>query len=74
MASSRFPFAMARDNLVPKPLEKVSPKYKTPHNAILVTSAAMAASIIFLPVSDIAKIASGFKILIFMVINICVSY
>ena len=72
MASSRFPFAMARDNLVPKPLEKVSPKYKTPHNAILVTSAAMAASIIFLPVSDIAKIASGFKILIFMVINTCV--
>jgi len=72
MASSRFPFAMARDNLLPEAVEKVSPKYKTPHVAIIVTAFAMGASIIFLPVSDIAKIASGFKILIFMVINLCV--
>ena len=72
MASSRFPFAMARDKLLPEAVEKVSPKYKTPHVAIIITAFAMGASIIFLPVSDIAKIASGFKILIFMVINLCV--
>jgi len=72
MATSRFPFAMARDNLLPEPLENVHPKYQTPHLAILGTGIAMAASITLLPVHDIAKLASGFKIMIFVVINCCV--
>jgi len=72
MATSRFPFAMARDNLLPEPLENVHAKYQTPHLAIIGTGIAMAASITFLPVQDIAKLASGFKIMIFVVINCCV--
>jgi amino acid transporter len=72
MASSRFPFAMARDNLLPEPLENVHPKYQTPHLAIIGTGIAMAAAITLLPVHDIAKLASGFKIMIFIVINACV--
>ncbi len=72
MASSRFPFAMARDNLLPEALENVHPKYQTPHLSILGTGLAMAAAITLLPVHDIAKLASGFKIMIFIVINMCV--
>ncbi|MDP6907053.1 MAG: amino acid permease [Candidatus Thalassarchaeaceae archaeon] len=72
MASSRFPFAMARDNLLPEALENVHPKYQTPHLSILLTGIAMAAAITWLPVHDIAKLASGFKIMIFIVINMCV--
>ncbi|MBS72272.1 MAG: amino acid transporter [Thermoplasmata archaeon] len=72
MATSRFPFAMARDNLLPESLENVHPKYQTPHLSILGTGIAMAISITLLPVEDIAKLASGFKIMIFIVINACV--
>ena len=72
MASSRFPYAMARDNLLPEALENVHSKYQTPHLAIIGTGIAMAAAIILLPVHDIAKLASGFKIMIFIVINACV--
>ena len=72
MASSRFPYAMAIDNLLPEALENVHSKYQTPHLAIIGTGIAMAAAIILLPVHDIAKLASGFKIMIFIVINACV--
>jgi len=72
MATSRFPFAMARDNLLPAALENVHRKFKTPHLSIIGTGVAMAISLIFLPVSDVIKLASGFKILIFIVINACV--
>ena len=69
MATSRFPFAMARDNLLPGSLEKVHPRYQTPHLAIVGTSVSMALAITLLPVEEIAKLASGFKIMIFMTIN-----
>ena len=72
MASSRFPFAMARDNLLPEALENVHPKYETPHLSIIGTGIAMALAITLLPVHDIAKLASGFKIMIFIIINACV--
>ena len=69
MATSRFPFAMARDNLLPEALENVHPRFQTPHLAIVGTSVAMGLSITLLPVEEIAKLASGFKIMIFMTIN-----
>ena len=72
MASSRFPYAMATDNLLPSFLEKVHKEYQTPYWAIIVTGLSMAAAITFLPVKDVAKLASGFKIMIFIVINACV--
>jgi len=72
MASSRFPFAMARDNLLPEAIENVHPKYDTPHLSIILTGLAMGLAITFLDVKDVAKLASGFKIMIFIVINCCV--
>ncbi len=72
MAASRFPFAMSRDNLLPEFLEDIHVRYETPHWAIIVTGLSMAAAITFLPVHDVAELASGFKIMIFIVINCCV--
>lgn len=72
LAASRFLFAMARDNLLPQSLEDVNAKYETPHWPIILTGIAMALAIYFLPVKDVAKLASGFKIMIFMAINSCV--
>lgn len=72
LASSRFLFAMARDNLLPDAMENVNAKYETPHWPIIFTGCAMLVAIMFLPVKDVAKLASGFKIMIFMLINSCV--
>ena len=72
MASSRFLFAMARDNLLPQPLENVNAKFETPHIPILVTGVAMGLAIVFVDLKDVVKLASGFKIMIFIMINTCV--
>ena len=72
MAASRFLFAMARDSLLPALFEDVHGKYETPHWAIIGTGLSMAAAIIYLPVHDVAELASGFKIMVFIVINTCV--
>ena len=72
LASSRFPFAMSRDNLLPQFLENVHHRFGTPHWAIIGTGVAMGLAITFLPVHDVAELASGFKIMIFMLINACV--
>ena len=72
LASSRFLFAMSRDNLLPQPLEEVNARFETPHWPILLTGLAMGLAIVFVPLKDVVKLASGFKIMIFMLINSCV--
>lgn len=72
LASSRFPFAMARDRLLPSLLARVNPKTVTPINAIVATGLAMALTIIFLDVGVIAKLASGFMIILFCAVNAAV--
>ncbi len=72
LAASRFLFAMARDNLLPQSLEEVNAKYETPHWPIILTATVMGMAILLLPVKDVAKLASGFKIMIFIMINSCV--
>jgi len=68
LASSRFGFAMARDNLLPQALEDVNPQFETPHVAIVITGALMAGAIVWLPVEDIAKLVSGVQIMVFTLI------
>ena len=66
LAASRFPFAMSRDQLLPEQIQKIHPSFMTPVTSILLTAAVMAVSILFLPVEQIAKLASAFMILAFM--------
>ncbi len=68
LAASRFPFAMGRDKLLPVQLQNVSATFKTPMNSIFLTAIVMAVSILFLPIEQIAKLASSFKILEFVLV------
>ncbi|MBC8267029.1 MAG: amino acid permease [Flavobacteriales bacterium] len=72
LASSRFPFAMAIDKLLPKQMTKVHQKHLTPINTIILTCLIMALVILFLDVEKIAKLASAFKVSMFILVNICV--
>jgi APA family basic amino acid/polyamine antiporter len=70
LASSRFPLAMSRDSLAPDGLARVSERFKTPRNAILVTGVLLLGLIAFVPVVELAKLASAFQILVFAIVNV----
>ncbi len=72
LAASRFPFAMSRDNLLPPFLQKLHPKFLTPIMTIVITCGVMALVISFLEVEKIAKLASAFKVMMFIAVNACV--
>ena len=72
LASSRFPFAMARDGALPKVFTSISKQYLTPVFSIIVTAIVIALAIIFLDVVKIAKLASAFKVLMFVSVNLAV--
>ena len=66
LASSRFPFAMAKDKMMPGFLGSVNSRFMTPVAAILTTSLLIGLAIIYLDVIKIAKLASAFKVLMFI--------
>ncbi len=68
LAASRYPFAMSRDNLIPVWFKEINETLKTPVYSILLTSLMMAIAILFLPVEQLAKLASAFMILAFMLV------
>ena len=72
LASSRFPFAMARDKLLPSFFERLHSKYLTPVLSILITCITMAFVIVFLDIVKIAKLASAFMVVMFISVNFCV--
>jgi amino acid transporter len=72
LSSSRYPFAMSRDGLAPDVFEDVSDRFETPVNAITITGGVLLVLIAFVPIDDIAKLASAFKILVFILINVAV--
>jgi len=72
LASSRFPFAMARDELLPNFMGKIHSKHLTPVVTIVMTCVVMALVILFLDVVKIAKLASAFMVMMFIFVNACV--
>ncbi|WP_049928510.1 universal stress protein [Halopiger goleimassiliensis] len=72
LSSSRYPFAMSRDNLAPDRFGEVSARFGTPTTAITLTGGVMLVLIAFVPVLEIAKLASAFQILVFVLINVAV--
>src|SRR5690606_8381618 len=71
LSSSRYPFAMGRDQLFPPLFSKVGKK-GTPVPAILLTTGFILLFILVLSEEGIAKLASTFQLLIFMFINFSV--
>jgi amino acid transporter len=69
LAASRFPFAMAIDKLLPTFMSKIHSKYLTPVATIIMTCIVMALVILFLDVEKIAKLASAFMVMMFILVN-----
>ena len=72
LSSSRYPFAMSRDSLAPSSLSAVSDRFGTPVNSITLTGVVLLVLIAFVPILDIAKLASAFQIMVFALINLAV--
>ncbi|PSQ66284.1 MAG: amino acid transporter [Halobacteriales archaeon SW_9_67_24] len=72
LSSSRYPFAMSRDDLAPPSLSSISDRFGTPVTSITLTGAVLLVLIAFVPILEIAKLASAFQILVFGLINLAV--
>ena len=70
LSSSRYPLAMSRDDLAPESIGTVNSRFKTPIVSILFTGAILLVLIAFVPVLELAKLASAFQILVFAFINV----
>ncbi|MBT8165218.1 MAG: universal stress protein [Acidimicrobiia bacterium] len=69
LAASRYPFAMSRNSLAPQPLQHIG-RRGTPTVAILATGGLLLLLIAFVPIIDLAKLASAFKLAVFTFINL----
>lgn len=72
LAGSRFPFAMARDNLLPSFLGKLHKKYLTPVVSIILSGLIIGTVLVTVDVTKVAKLASAFMISIYILENISV--
>ena len=72
LSASRFPFAMARDRLVPTQFERLHPRFKTPSLAVIFTGVMMVVMIATLPVEQVAKFGSAFQLVVFILVNLAV--
>ena len=72
LASSRFPFAMARDKMLPGFFGTVNSSFLTPVNSIIVTCIIIGLAVFYLDVEKIAKLASAFKVMMFVSVNLAV--
>jgi len=70
LSSSRFPLAMSRDNLLPGAFRVIGGRFRTPRNSILLTGTLLLLLIAFVPVIELAKLASAFQIVVFSIINV----
>ncbi len=71
LAASRYPLAMGRDKLIPRRFASISDS-GTPLFSIVFTSGLMILAILLLDESAIAKVASTFQLVIFMLVNFSV--
>ncbi|MGB0714423.1 MAG: amino acid permease [Phycisphaerae bacterium] len=71
MSASRYPLAMSRDHLLPRWFRGLN-QYKSPHNAIIFTTASILVFVLVLDPTKIAKLASTFLLLLFMLNSLAV--
>ena len=72
LSASRSPMAMSRDGLLPPLFSRTHPRFKSPHVAISLTTAAIVLLIAFLSVENLVKTASTMLILSLALINLSV--
>lgn len=71
MSAARYPFAMARDKLIPAYFGRLG-RFGTPAIATIATTLAMILLLLIFKVETVAKLASAFQLLLFAILNICV--
>jgi amino acid transporter/mannitol/fructose-specific phosphotransferase system IIA component (Ntr-type) len=71
MSASRYLLAMSRDRVIPHSFSRFC-RFKTPLNAILLTSGIVLLFAVTAGVESIAKLASTFQLLVFAFVNIAV--
>ncbi|MEP3654769.1 MAG: amino acid permease [Litorimonas sp.] len=71
MSASRYPYAMAKDKLIPDNLSDLG-RYGTPTKSVVMTVLAMIVVLLIFDVSAVAKLASAFQLLLFGLICIAV--
>ncbi len=71
MSASRYPYAMAKDKLVPNRLSQIG-KFGTPTLSIMVTVLAMVIVLLLFDVASVAKLASAFQLLLFGLVCVAV--
>jgi amino acid transporter len=70
IASSRYPFAMARNSLAPPFLARVGERSGAPVAGITVTGIVLILLVLFVPLLELAKLASAFQLLVFALVNL----
>ncbi len=70
IASARYPFAMSRNALAPAFLRRIGKRSGAPTSAILATGGVLAVLVAFVPLLELAKIASAFQLLVFAFVNL----
>jgi len=68
MTASRFPLAMSRDRLFPGIFSRIN-RFNTPSVSVLFTTVILFIVILGFSESDIARLASSFQLMIFMLLN-----
>ncbi len=71
LSASRYPLAMSRDQLVSQKFERLN-KNSVPVYALIITVLIILAVLIFLNPTSIAKLASAFQLLMFMLVCVAV--
>ncbi len=71
MSASRYLLAMSRDRVIPHRLSRFS-RFKTPMNAIMLTSGVILVIVALTGLERIAKLASTFQLLVFAFVNVAV--
>ncbi len=71
LSASRYLLAMSRDRVIPHPFSRFC-RFKTPLNAILLTSGVILLFVLSTGIERIAKLASAFQLLVFAFVNIAV--
>ncbi|OUJ18648.1 Amino acid transporter fused to UspA-like domain [Methanonatronarchaeum thermophilum] len=70
MSSARYPFAMAKDGLMPDWLTKINKKFKTPVKAIVLSGFVLTVMLLIFPVQRLAEMTSALNILVFAFVNL----
>ena len=71
LSASRYPYAMAKDKLIPTHLAELG-RFGTPTKSVLLTVVAMIAVLLVFEVEAVAKLASAFQLVLFALICVAV--